>query len=278
MDLSIITVAWNSDKFISEQLRSVFDSTGDFKFEIFVVDNNSSDNTVSVIKKNFPQVKLIVNSSNNGFAKANNQAIEESSGRYVLLLNPDMRVFPETLSDMVKYMDTHPYALVAGCKLIDQEGKNVPHVRRFPRLFDQLMILLKVPHLFPGVLNKYLMRDFDYENEAQVDSIRGSFFMIRREVIDQLGGLDERFFIWFEEVDYCKQAADRGMKVVYTPTVKCVDYVGKSFALVGGLKKQKYFTRSMVQYFKKWHPWKASLIIIARPFAIAVAWIGQKLK
>ncbi len=273
MDISIVTVGYKSRDFLREQLRSVFASTGDLSIEVFVVDNNSNDGTVEMVRTEFPHVTLIANQENLGFAKANNQAIRRAIGRYVLLLNPDMRVFENTLSAMVAWMDAHPKAGVSGCRLVTQIGENMPHVRRFPRLWDQAMILLKIPHLFPGVLNQYLQRDFDYSQDAVVDSIRGSFFMIRRDVLDQLGSLDERYFIWFEEVDYCRQVSRAGWDVMYTVQAKCIDYVGQSFALVSGVHKQKMFTKSMVSYFRKWHPISAPVIIMLRPIAIAISWL-----
>mgnify|MGYP003394614602 CR=1 FL=1 len=206
MDLSIIIVSWNVREKLKDNLRALFESQG-VSFEVFVVDNNSADGTVEMVKKYYPQVKLIPNRENLGFAKANNQAIKEASGRYVLLLNPDMRVFDDTLSNMLSWMDHHEKAWVAGCRLIDESARIVNQVRRFPRLADQLAIVLKIPHLFPRVLNNYLRSDFDYLKSASVDSIRGGFFMIRGQAIKKVGLLDERFFLWFEEVDYCRRVA-----------------------------------------------------------------------
>lgn len=279
MDLSIVTVTWNSEKFIAEQLRSVFASEGPATFEVFVVDNASTDGTraqLAQVRRQFPQVQCVENTENVGFARANNQAIAHARGRYVLLLNPDMRVFPNTLACAVQYMDAHPEVGVMGPHLVDAQGKTVPHVRRFPTWKDQIAIVLKLPHIFPGILRKYLFTDFDYTKEALVDSVRGSFFLIRREVIEKLGGLDERYFIWFEEVDYCKQVWAAGWKIAYTPEVTCRDYVGRSFALVAGYRKQRYFTGSMVIYFKKWHArWQSLALQCVRPLALALAWVAQ---
>ncbi len=263
MDLSIIIVSWNVEKLLIKNLEAIFNYNQGISFEIFVVDNNSTDNTVESIRKIFPQIKLIENSENLGFAKANNIAIKRSIGRYVLLLNPDMRVCKNTLKDMVKWMDNNKNIGVGGCKLINKKEENIKHIRRFPTLFDQSMIILKVPHLFPGILNKYIINDFNYSKEGIVDSIRGSFFMIRKKVINKIGLLDENFFIWFEEVDYCKRVYFSKWNVVYNPEVKCYDYVGKSFSQVRRNIKQKYFKESMLKYFKKWQPkWQYNLLKI----------------
>jgi GT2 family glycosyltransferase len=298
MDLSIIMVPWNVRDLVRENLKSIYNTSPSprsrfgeagqsspykgeeiFEFEVFAVDNDSRDGTAEMIRNEFPRVKLIANNYNAGFARANNQAIKLAKGRYILLLNPDMRVLPGTLETMVKWMDEHLEAGVAGCHLVGQDGKSVPHVRRFPKLLDQLAIVLKLPHIFSSLLDKYLMRDFNYSEESEVDSIRGSFFMIRKEVIDKIGALDERYFIWFEEVDYCRRVKGAGWKVMYTPATECVDYVGKSFAQVKRGVTQKYFRNSMLKYFKKWHPvWQYWALRIAWPIGMLFSYTGDIFK
>ena len=278
MDLSIITVPWNVKDLVRDNFNSIYNNTTGIDFEVIAIDNQSKDGTVEMLRKEFPQVNVIANNYNAGFSKANNQGIKIAKGDFVLLLNPDMRVNKGTLEGMVKWMKEHPEAGVAGCKLVSQTGETLPHVRRYPTIWDQLVIMLKLVHLFPGLLNKYLYKDFDYETESEVDSIRGSFFMIRREVLDKLKGLDERYFIWFEEVDFCRQTTNAGYKIMYTPVVSCVDFVGKSFSQVKRYKTQQMFTDSMLKYFKKWHPgWRYLLLKICHPFALASVWVTEKL-
>ena len=270
MKLSIIIVSWNVSEKLKENLKEIYFSDLDKSdFEVFVVDNNSRDDTVDIVKKEFPQVKLIANSENFGFAKANNQAIKQAQGEYILLLNPDMRVKENTFKNILKWMDENPQARVVGCKLTDETGKIVKHVRCFPKIWDQLSIVLKLPHIFPGILNKYLRNDFDYEKLAKVDSIRGGFFLIRNNTTVETKNflspqLDERYFLWFEEVDFCNQIKNAGEEVWYTPAAECVDYVGQSFKQVSTTKKQKYFRDSQLKYFKKWHPaWQYWILRIA---------------
>ena len=230
-----------------------------------------------MVRNEFTQVKLIANKDNKGFAKANNQAIKKSQGRYILLYNPDMKCFENSFERMVKWMDEHKEVGVGGCRLVRENGSNFPHIRRYPKLGDQLAVILKLPHIFPNILNKYLRSDFDYNKSAEVDSVRGSYFMIRREVIDKIGGLDERYFIWFEEVDYCRQVKNAGYKVMYTPIVQCVDLKGKSFAQVPRGKAQEYFRDSMLKYFKKWHSiWQYYILKIAWPVGSLIAKVGEK--
>lgn len=277
MDLSIIIVSWNVKEKLKDNLRALFESQN-VNFEVFVVDNNSEDGSVEMVKKYYPRVKIIANRENLGFAKANNQAIKLASGRYVLLLNPDMRVFDDTLSNMFSWMNAHERAWVAGCRLLDESARIIRQVRRFPALTDQLAIILKIPHIFPSVLDKYLRTDFDYSKSASVDSIRGGFFMIRKQVIKKIGPLDERFFLWFEEVDYCRRVKEAGGEVWYMPTAECIDLMGQSFKQVNLAVKQKYFRDSMLKYFKKWQPgcgyW---LLRLAWPFGLLIVWLGDKL-
>ena len=277
MDLSVVIVSWNVREKLEENLKVLQDVQSNLDMEIFVVDNNSSDDTVRMVKEKFSNVKLIANKENLGFAKANNQAIIKAQGEFILLLNPDMKVNSDTLTNMLKWMRSKNRASVASCKLVDGQGKLIKHVRRFPQLWDQLMITLKIPHLFPAILNKYLYSDFDYESEAKVDSIRGSFFMIRRGVIKKIGELDEKFFIWFEEVDYCKRVEQAGLEVWYTPMVECVDYVGQSFNQVPVGEKQKYFRNSMLHYFKKYHPIGQYYVLkLVWVLGIIISWVGEK--
>lgn len=282
MDLSVIIVSWKVRERLEENLQALYKSQGDFSWELYVVDNNSEDGTVEMIKNKFPQVKLIANSENLGFAKANNLALRVARGDFVLLLNPDMKVRPETLKAMLDFMKAKPAAAVASCKLVDGKGNIIQHVRRFPKLRDQIIIILKLPHLFPNLIKRYLNTDFDYERAAKVDSVRGSFFVIRRGNYSLL--LDERYFIWFEEVDFCRQVYARGQEVWYNPAAECLDYVGQSFKKVPRGLTQKYFSESMIKYFQKWEPEsQAKVLKIVWPLGKFLAFIfgglrGPRLK
>lgn len=276
MDLSVIIVSWNVREKLRENLAALWQSEGDLIFEVFVVDNNSADGTAEMVAREFPRAKLIANKKNYGFARANNQALKYVGGKYILLLNPDMKVFPETLTSMIGWLENNQQALVAGCKLINERSEIIRQVRRFPTVADQLAIILKLPHLFPKILNKYLRADFDYEKAAPVDSIRGGFFMMRSEALERIGLLDERFFLWFEEVDYCRRVKESGGEVWYTPTAECLDYVGQSFKQVSRGRAQRYFRSSMLKYFKKWRPaWEYRVLKLAWPIGIMLAFFGE---
>lgn len=266
MDLSIIIVSWNVRDKLNKNLEAIFNSQTKCNFEVFVVDNNSSDGSSRMITENYPKVSLIKNNSNLGFSKANNQAIRQAKGKYILLLNPDMLIFPETIEDMINWANENQQATLSGCKLISENYQIIQHVRKFPTLFDQLMVVLKIPHLFPSVLNSYLQKDFNYGKDSKVDSIRGAFFLINRENYQKISGetnplLDERYFIWFEEVDFCRKVYKLGGEVWYSSKARCLDYVGSSFSQVKRKKTQTYFRDSMLKYFKKWEK-KSSYYIL----------------
>jgi len=277
MDLSVITVTWNSEKLIGEQIESVQKGCKNISFEEIVVDNASKDKTAELVETKYPHVKLIKNIENKGFSFANNQGASVAQGDYLLMLNPDMRVEEESLDKMVSWMRAHKDVGLASCKLVDENGKlnEDAQPRRFPGLLDQAALLLKLPHFFPAVLNRYMFKDFDADKEQEVDSVRGSFMIMRREVYKKLGWVfDPRYFIWFDDVDICREVHRLGYKVVHTPVISCVDYVGQSFKQRTTIWKQKQFTKSMVQYFQKWEPWYKWLpLMILRPFVLFAVYL-----
>jgi GT2 family glycosyltransferase len=277
MDLSIIIVSWKVKDRLRENLQALFASSRAISFEVFVVDNNSGDGTVEMVKHDFPEVKLIANPDNFGFAKANNQAIKLATGDFVQLLNPDMKIYPGSLVKMLEWMRSNPQAAVAGCNLINERGESIKHVRRFPTVWNQLAIIFKLPHFYPKILDSYIIADFDYHKPVKVDSIRGGFFVMRKETIREVGLLDERFFVWFEEVDYCQRVRAAGKEVWYTPAGECIDYVGQSFKQLNRGLAQQYFRDSMLKYFKKWRPaWEFWILCAAWPIGMSIAWISEK--
>ncbi|OGH88647.1 MAG: hypothetical protein A3J93_00950 [Candidatus Magasanikbacteria bacterium RIFOXYC2_FULL_42_28] len=281
MDISVITVNTNDKERIIAQIASVKNGAVGLNFEQIISDNGSSDGSVAEIKSKFSEVKIILNNKNIGFGGANNVAAKISSGRYLLFLNPDMRVAPDSLKTLITWADKHPRLGIASCKLVKETGEFNPDTspRRFPKLFDQIIILLKLSHLFPSLLNKYLYHDLNHDSEQAVDSVRGSFMLMRRELFDKLGfAFDPRYFIWFEDVDTCREAKRLGYEVIYTPIISCVDYVGQSFKKLPSLQKQKWFTASMVKYFQKWEPWyKWMVILTIKPLGILLVLIASKL-
>ncbi|MFA7314469.1 MAG: glycosyltransferase family 2 protein [Candidatus Magasanikbacteria bacterium] len=279
MKLSIITVTWNNELQIARQLKSVISGCKNISFEQIVVDNASKDRTVE-IAKSVPNVKVIVNTENTGFAHANNQGMEISTGEYLLFLNADMKVEEGSIDTIVNWLENRKDVGIVSPKLVDENGKlnEDAKPRRLPRVWEQIALILKLPHLFPNILDKYLMKDFDSEKEQEVDSVRGSFMLMRRSVVEKLGfAFDPRYYIWYEDVDICREVKKMGLKVVYSPMISAIDYVGQSFKKQESLWKQKNFTRSMLTYFQKWEPfYKWMWIWLVRPVGIVMVYLVNK--
>ena len=281
MELSIITVNLNDKEKILKQIESVRLAAEGVRYEQIISDNGSQDDSLQEIKTRFPEIKIVENGTNIGFGAANNSAFKISSGEFVLCLNPDMLLVPGSLKILLDWMRAHQEVGIVSPKLIDEKGNFNENAkpRRFPRLFDQVAILFKLPHLFPKILNGYLYKNFDFNKEQEVGSVRGSFMLLRRSFLDELGWVfDPRYFIWFEDIDICREAWRLGWKVVYTPITSCVDYIGQTFKKLSDLQKQEWFTNSMVKYFQKWEPWYKWIIIMTlRPVGIGMVWLGSKL-
>lgn len=280
MLLSIITVNYNDKEKILDQIRSVQSGTSGILFEQIVVDNGSSDDSLALIRAQFPQVQIVENGENLGFGEANNRGVHVSSGEFVLFLNPDMRVAPGSLGTLVNWMRAHPDVGIASCRLVDQEGLTQQDAlpRRFPNLWHLFAMLVKIPHFFPWILNRYLYHGFDPKKEQDVDSVRGSFLLTRRTILDTLGwAFDPRYFIWFEDVDTCREVKRLGFRVVYTPIVSCVDYVGQTFKRQPSYQKQVWFTQSMVVYVRKWYGnITGSFFALVRWCILGTIWIVGK--
>jgi GT2 family glycosyltransferase len=288
MDLSIIIVSWNVQDKLRKCLSHLFLSQTNFEFEVLVVDNGSKDGSRAMVAEEFPEVELIANDDNLGFARAVNQGFRRSTGEFVLLLNPDNFVFPLTIDSWLQWLKLNREAALSGCRLLDRQSDDIKgQVRRFPGLFNQLAIVLKWPYLFTHILDRYLWLDFDYSKATLVDSVRGSAMMIRRSALEtalsperlQRGELlDERFFIWFEDVDLCRTFKAAGLQVWYTPAASCYDLVGQSFSQLPRLRAQKLFRDSMLKYFKKWQPgWQYAILWLAWPVGMTLAFVFDKL-
>lgn len=264
MDVSVITVTWNSARFIGEQIVSVGAGCMKSSFEHFIVDNHSADATTALIRKKFPQVKLLPQNTNKGFGAANNLAAAVATGRYFLLINPDMRVAPGSIDAAVAWADAHPRAGVVGVRLTNPTGEVNANTapRRFPTVFEEVALNIKLPWLFASLLKRYMARDLDLQKEQTVDSVQGSFMLVRRSVYEKLGHLfDPKYFIWFEDVDLCREVKRIGLEVWYVPSITCVDFGSQSFKLRRPVWKQKAFIKSQLIYFKKWGPAYAQFLI-----------------
>ncbi|NQV12794.1 MAG: glycosyltransferase family 2 protein [Parcubacteria group bacterium] len=263
--LSIIIVNWNTSKHLKWCLHYVYTRTKGIDFEVFVVDNASRDSSVKMVKENFPNAKLIRNKSNVGFAKANNQAIRQAQGKYILLLNPDTKITEQALVKMVEFMTKNDKVGILGCKLLNPDGTLQPSCRKYPSLFSQVIILLKLHNLFPNLkaIRDYYMLDWLHDEIRKVNQVMGACFLVRRQVFDQIGLLDEKYFIWFEEVDFCRRAHAAGWDTYFTPDAEVIHEKGAGFNQVLSPKKQTWFNQSLLRYFRQHESFLAYLILLS---------------
>ncbi|MBU0597656.1 glycosyltransferase family 2 protein [Patescibacteria group bacterium] len=280
MDVSIIIVSWNVKDHLTRCLRSIFKHTDNLNYEVFVVDNNSIDGSAAMVKSLFPAINLIINKKNIGFAAACNQAIKESKGNNILLLNPDTEITDNAIYKTSLYLRKNIKIGIVGCRILNEDGTIQPSVRRFPDLISHICILLKLHNFFPEIksVKKYYMTDFKYNSNTRVEQVMGAFFMIKRELLKSIGLLDKHFYIWYEEVDFCKRAVNKGWQVYYYQDANVIHHKGKSFEQVKPVLKQSIFNRSMLYYFFKHHSiFEYLVLLILFPTSLILALIVQLL-
>jgi len=270
LDLSAIIVNWNTRGLLSQCLRPVYETVGDLDFEVLVVDNASTDGSVEMVRREFPQVRLIENAENVGFARANNQAIHVSRGRYVLLLNSDTQVLPDSLSRTVQFMDGHPGVGIAGGRLLNSDGTFQASYTPFPTLWREFLILsglgrLLIRETFPSYgprIEKGAHRIEGY--------MEGAYLIARQEAVEQAGGLDERIFMYAEDVDWCYRFHRAGWEVWYLPQATIIHHGGQSSRKRQGRMEAELY-RSRVYFFRKHYGRTAAFCLKALIYAMTVA-------
>lgn len=244
IDLSVIIVSYNAKDYLLNCLKSI-----DLNCEIIIVDNASSDKSADEIKKTFPQVKIIENKENLGFAAANNQGIKESKGRYILLLNPDTKILDNALSKMIAWMNKNPKVTVSTCRLLNKDRSIQPTGGYFPILPKLFAWQFFLDDIIP--INSYHPKPKFYDQEKELDWVTGAFFLFRREIVDKVGLLDEKFFMYAEELEYCFRIKKAGFKIFFTPLASIIHYGFKSssreIAIISEYK-------SLVYFYKKHFP------------------------
>lgn len=252
-DLSILVVNWNVRDLLRRCLQSILANLPACQLEIIVVDNGSTDGSVEMVRTEFPQVHLIANPDNRGFPAANNQGLAVARGRYVLLLNPDTEVVGNALETMVAFADAHPDVGVVGPMLLNPDGTVQSSRRRFPTLLTAVFESTWLqPYAPRRLLARYYVLDRPDDEVQDVDWVTGAALMARREAIEQVGPLDEGFFMYSEELDWCRRFREAGWRVVYLPTARVIHYGGKSSEQVLPAR-HIHFQRSKIRYFRKYH-------------------------
>ena len=253
--LSIVIVNYNVCGFLEQCLLSVRDAVKGISHEIFVVDNASTDGSEAYISTRFPQVKYIYNTENVGFSKANNQAIAQSSGRYVLLLNPDTVVGESVLDEACHFLDEHDDAGALGVKMIDGDGKFLPESKRgFPSPWVSFCKIFGLSKLFPYShrFGRYHLRFLDENSTHRVDVLSGAFMLLRRSTLDRCGLLDENFFMYGEDIDLSYRMTLTGEKNYYLP-LRILHYKGES-TKTESLRYVRIFYQAMFIFLRKHYP------------------------
>jgi len=247
MDLSIIIVNWNTGAFLLQCLESLYQGVGDTATEVWVVDNGSADGSGAAVRERFPEVILIENPMNLGFGRASNQAMRRSKGMYMLLLNPDTRVTPGAIGRLLSFMETHPGAGVAGAQLLNADGTKQNSIANFPSLATELLNKSLLRWLFP---KKFPGKERNYQEPMEVDSVIGACMMVRREAVNQVGWLDEDYFLFLEETDWCFRMKKVGWKIYHCPQAKVIHLQGKSAEVEKSKAKLEYYL-SRYHFFRK---------------------------
>lgn len=253
-DVSVIIVNYNTAHLLPRNLAALEAGCGQLRLQVIVVDNASRDQSVEFLRREFPNVELIVNPTNIGFGRANNQAVSFTRGRYILLLNVDAFVSPDTLPKTVSFMEDHPRSGVLGVKLVDENGRVQSSCSYFPtpwRIFFEA-----------SGLNRLVRKGLSVEQLGcslhGCDWVRGCYFLVRREVIETLGLFDPRYFLYFEEVDHCRSLRDSGWEVTCYPYTTVTHIGGESAKFDGrmldGMRQvSALHSESLLLYFRKHH-------------------------
>ncbi len=250
LDLSIIVVSWNAKEFLLKCLRS-FEQATSQSMEVIVVDNASSDGSPEAAQKEFSHVRLLRNHTNLGFAKANNLGARQSAGRYLIFANSDVEILPGCLDSMYGYMENHPAIGMLGPKILNPDLTLQPSCRKFPGLWNCLCRSVGLDRIFSGLT-------FHAHNDVarNVDVLSGCFWMVRRAALPQVGLLDENFFMYAEDIDWCKRFWDAGWEVVYFPAAGVIHYGGASSSHAPA-RFYLEMQRANWHYWKKHHGWPA---------------------
>jgi len=266
LDVSIIIVNWNARDYVRDCLKSIYEQTHNVSYEVIVVDNASSDGSSSMIKKEFPLVRLIENKDNHGFAAANNQGMKIAAGRYVLLLNPDTIVLDKVIEKTIAFADSNPRAGVVGCQVLENETKIQRTCFAFPSVGNLILQETGLNRLFPRsrFFGRTDMGWWDRDTQSDVDVVSGMFMLVRREAIEQVGLMDEDYFVYAEETDWCCRFRRAGWRCVFTPA-------GRIIHRDGGSKSTSRVAVAMYVQCQK------SILIFYRKNRGLAAWLTAKI-
>ncbi len=256
--VSVVIVSWNAKDYLAQCLTSLAAGVCNYPMEIIVVDNASNDGSPDMVAKQFPNVRLIRNSANLGFAKANNFGLREARGKYIALVNSDVKVLANCLTKLVDFCDAHPDAGMVGPRVQNGDGSLQRSCRGFPSVGNMFCRAFALDVMFPKarIFGGYLMPHWAHDKVKTVDILSGCFWVARAQALKKVGLLDESFFMYGEDMDWCKRFWKGGWKLYFVPDAEAIHYGGASSAnspVRFFIEKQ----RADLQYWKKHHSWPA---------------------
>lgn len=269
VDISIVIVNYKVKEYVSNLLSSIRKAASNYAVQVFVVDNDSGDDSVSYLRKRHPDVSYIANKDNLGFGKANNQAIKQAKGDFTLIINPDTLVSEDTFSSLIAHMNAHPDCGAAGCKILNPDGSYAPESKRsVPTIWAALTKLLGLHSIFPKsrLFGQYYLSWLSEDQHAKVPVLSGSFMFWRTELLQQLEGFDERFFMYGEDIDLCYRVQQTNYHIDYVPTTSIIHYKGES-TKKGDLRYIRIFNEAMYLFFDKHHSSRYSVLFKAVIFS-----------
>jgi GT2 family glycosyltransferase len=250
--LSIIIVSWNVCKDVFECITSILQNAPSFSYEIILVDNHSTDGTVANIKEHFPEVAVIENEENLGFAAANNKGIEKATGEHIFFLNPDTVVLPGAIDRLVHFLDSNLHIGICGPRMLNADRTLQKSARGFPTCRGAMhrYTFLRYLGVFRRDFRQWMNRDFDYSQSQTVDQLMGAALVVRKSLLDKVGRFDERFFLYYEDVDLCYRVKEAGWQVLYCPDAEIIHTGGRSSEQAPA-KIQYIRLCSLLKYFRK---------------------------
>ena len=272
--VSIIIVNWNTSRLLEGSLRSIYVETESRFIEVIVVDNASSDDSCEMVRDKFPFVTLIENTTNFGFAHANNQGLVIAQGRYVLLLNSDTVVLNNAISKAVSFADKYHRAAVVGCRVLGPDMSVQASCFKFPSVLNMLLSCTYLNKLLPHsrFFGREAMTWWDKNDSREVDVVCGCFMLVRKKAIEEVGMLDEQFFMYGEETDWCYRFKQAGCKVMFTPTAEIIHFAGQSSRKVRG-EMLIQLRLSILKFIRKHYGWlkyKISCLLTIAFFATRI--------
>ena len=269
VDLSIVIVAWNVRELVLDCLASIREAKLGVSYEVILVDNGSADFTVETVSRQFPDTRIVALPKNIGFGAGNNRGLEVMRGRHAVLLNSDTIVLPGGLEACVRHLDEHPEAGVVGPQLLNPDRSKQNCIHNSPNLLSEIVGQSLLRRLFP---HRYPSKFVDYDGPLEVEAVLGACLFVRREVVEQVGMIDEGYFFFLEETDWCHRIRDAGWRIVHLPDAHVIHLYGESTKKKTPLRTRIEYYRSRYLFFRKNRSRAAYLAL--RAIVMAKIWVG----